>query len=243
MPEELEHQGQRDKAGAGSATACSRWRTSGARSSSSGSLTGRCTWHSASSRTCAKTRQRRQHQGQAHEAPGQRARGRRQGGPAARPGHPVQTGVLHCCSRASPSTSSPTFNCPLPRLRRPPADLNTATEGPRTPTGGGPYDRSLGVGVPPDSDSPPKPVSFGFCFSGNTGFFFFFFLYIAVNSNFFLNFLNDGRSMADSRATSRVTLSTGINRRGAVASGDVAASGGPTGRTPSMCCREVARRL
>jgi len=28
------------------------------------------------------------------------------------------TGALHCCSRASPSTSSPTFNCPLPRLRR-----------------------------------------------------------------------------------------------------------------------------
>ena len=41
--------------------------------------------------------------------------------------HPVQTGALHCCSRASPSTSSPTFNCPLPRLRRPPADLNAAT--------------------------------------------------------------------------------------------------------------------
>jgi len=114
--------------GAGSAT-CSKWRTSGARSSSSGSLTWRCTWHSASSRTCAKIRQqRRQHQGQAHEeAPGQRARGRRQGGPAARPGHPVLTGALHCCSRASPSTSSPTFNCPLPRLRRPPADLNAAT--------------------------------------------------------------------------------------------------------------------
>ena len=115
--------------GAGSAT-CSRWRTSGARSSSSGSLTGLCTWHSASSRTCAKIRQRRQHQGhrpQAHEAPGQRARGRRQGDPAARPGHPVLTGALHCCSRASPSTSSPTFNCPLPRLRRPPTDLNAAT--------------------------------------------------------------------------------------------------------------------
>ena len=47
--------------GAGSAT-CSRWRTSDARSSSSGSLTGQCTWHSASSRTCAKIRQRRQHQ-------------------------------------------------------------------------------------------------------------------------------------------------------------------------------------
>ena len=30
-------------------------------------------------------------------------------------------------ARASPSTSSPTFNCPLPRLRRPPADLNAAT--------------------------------------------------------------------------------------------------------------------
>jgi len=40
---------------------------------------------------------------------------------------PVLTGALHCCSRASPSTSSPTFNCPLPHLRRPPADLNAAT--------------------------------------------------------------------------------------------------------------------
>ena len=40
---------------------------------------------------------------------------------------PVLTGALHCCSRASPSTSSPTFNCPLPCLRRPPADLNAAT--------------------------------------------------------------------------------------------------------------------
>jgi len=44
---------------------------------------------------------------------------------------PVLTGALHCCccSRASPSpsTSSPTFNCPLPRLRRPPAGLNAAT--------------------------------------------------------------------------------------------------------------------
>ena len=40
---------------------------------------------------------------------------------------PVLTGALHSCSRASPSTSSPTFNCPLPRLRRPPADLNAAT--------------------------------------------------------------------------------------------------------------------
>jgi len=40
--------------------------------------------------------------------------------------NPVLTGALHCCSRASPSTSSPTFNCPLPRLRRPPADLNAA---------------------------------------------------------------------------------------------------------------------
>jgi len=41
--------------------------------------------------------------------------------------NPVLTGALHCCSRASPSTSSPTFNCPLPRLRRLPADLNAAT--------------------------------------------------------------------------------------------------------------------
>ena len=62
LPAELEQQGQGTRRGAGSAT-CSRWRTSGARSSSSGSLTGRCTWHSASSRTCAKIRQRRQHQG------------------------------------------------------------------------------------------------------------------------------------------------------------------------------------
>jgi len=64
-------------------------------------------------------------------AAARRARGRRQEGPAARPGHPVLTGALHCCSRASPSTSRPTFNCPLPvplpRLRRPPADLNAAT--------------------------------------------------------------------------------------------------------------------
>ena len=34
---------------------------------------------------------------------------------------------MHCCSRASPGPSSPTFNCPLPRLRRPPADLKAAT--------------------------------------------------------------------------------------------------------------------
>ena len=40
---------------------------------------------------------------------------------------PVLTGALQCCSRTSPSTSSPTFNCPLPRLRRPPADLNATT--------------------------------------------------------------------------------------------------------------------
>ena len=47
LPAELEQHGQRERRGAGSAT-CSRWRTSGARSSSSGSLTGRYTWHSAS---------------------------------------------------------------------------------------------------------------------------------------------------------------------------------------------------
>ena len=41
--------------------------------------------------------------------------------------NPVLTGALHCCSRTSPSTSSLNFNCPLPRLRRPPADLNAAT--------------------------------------------------------------------------------------------------------------------
>jgi len=84
---ELEQQGQRDGAArAQPPAAAGSWRTSGARSSSSGSLTWRCTWHSASSRTCTKIRQRRQHQGQARQAPGQRARGRRQGGPTARPG-------------------------------------------------------------------------------------------------------------------------------------------------------------
>ena len=51
---------------------------------------------------------------------------------------------------------------------------------PALPLGGGLYDRSLGVGVPPDS--PPKPVSFGFCFSGNTGGGF---LYICCESIFF----------------------------------------------------------
>jgi len=44
-----------------------------------------------------------------------------------RPGPYRCIALLHCCSRASPSTSSPTFNCPLPRLRRPHADLNAAT--------------------------------------------------------------------------------------------------------------------
>jgi len=40
---------------------------------------------------------------------------------------PVLTGALHCCSRASPSTSSPDLQLPTARLRRPPADLNAAT--------------------------------------------------------------------------------------------------------------------
>ena len=139
--------GSKRRGAAGSAT-CSRWRTSGARSSSSGSLTGRCTWHSASSRTSAKIRQRRQHKGQAHQAPGQRARGRHQEVPAARPRHPVLTGALHCCSRASPSTSSPTFNCPLPRLRRPPADLNAAITDKDCDTSGAPLvsQRTMGPG-------------------------------------------------------------------------------------------------
>jgi len=60
-----------------------------------------------------------------------------------------------------------------------------AAKAPALPLGWGPYDRSLGVGVPPDS--PPTPVSFGFCFSSNTGFFFFF-LYIAVNQKKFEHF-------------------------------------------------------
>ena len=34
--------------------------------------------------------------------------------------YPVLTGVLHRCSRAIPSTSSVTLNCPLTCLRRPP---------------------------------------------------------------------------------------------------------------------------
>ena len=68
---ELEQQVQRDEAApAQPPAAAGSWRTSGARSSSSGSMTWRCTWHSASSRTCAEIRQRRQHQGQAHQAPG-----------------------------------------------------------------------------------------------------------------------------------------------------------------------------
>jgi len=98
-------------------------------------------------------RQHSQHQGQAHEAPGQRARSRRQGGPAARPGHPVLTGALHCCSRASTSTStsSPTFNCPLPRLRRPPADLNAATTDKDCDPSGAPLvgQRTMGPGSGP----------------------------------------------------------------------------------------------
>ena len=46
---ELEQQGQRDEAvPTQPPAAAGSWRTSGARSSSSGSLTWRCTWHSAS---------------------------------------------------------------------------------------------------------------------------------------------------------------------------------------------------
>jgi len=120
---ELEQQGQRDD-GAGSAT-WSSWRTSGARSSSSASLTWWCTWHSASSRICAKIRQRRQHQG--HRRMQLQDNVRAVIVKEVQLRNPVLTGALRCSSRASPSTSSPTFNCPLPRFRRPPADLNAAT--------------------------------------------------------------------------------------------------------------------
>jgi len=62
---ELEQQVQRDEAApAQSPAAAGSWRTSGARSSSSGSLTWRCTWHSASklalrSASAANTKARR----------------------------------------------------------------------------------------------------------------------------------------------------------------------------------------
>jgi len=69
---------------------------------------------------------------------------------------------------------------------------------PALPLGGGAYDQSLGVGVPPDSL--PKPVSFGFyCFSGNTGggyfflFLFLFLIYCCESKKKLNNFLNDGR--------------------------------------------------
>ena len=71
LPAELEQQGQRDEAGrrfshlqqVADQRRAELQQRFGTRSSSCGSLTGRCTWHSASSRTCAKIRQRRQHQG------------------------------------------------------------------------------------------------------------------------------------------------------------------------------------
>jgi len=69
---------------------------------------------------------------------------------------PVLTGALHCCSRASPSTSSPTFNCPLPRLRRPPADLNAATtDKDCDPSGSRSSANGLWGQGPPTSTRPP----------------------------------------------------------------------------------------
>jgi len=69
----------------------------------------------------------------------------------------VLTGALHCCSRASPSTSSPTFNCPLPRLRRPPADPNAATtDKDCDPSGSRSSANGLwGQAGPPTSTRPP----------------------------------------------------------------------------------------
>jgi len=117
------------RCGAGSATAtCGSWRTSGARSSSSGSLTWRFTWRSAPaqelalqiSASAANTNARRMKlQDNVRAVVVKEVQLR----------DPVLTGALHrCrCSRASPSTSNPAFNFPLPCLRRPPADLNAAT--------------------------------------------------------------------------------------------------------------------
>ena len=63
----------------------------------------------------------------------------------------VPTGALHCCSRASHSTSSATFNCPLPRLRRSPADLNAATTDKDCDPSGAPLvgQRTMGPGPGP----------------------------------------------------------------------------------------------
>ena len=128
------------------------WRTSGARSSSSASLTWWCIWHSASSRTCAKIRQRRQHQGQAHEAPGQRARGRHQGGPAARP----STSLRVCCTAAPAPALAPvalpsTAHCPASgdhpptSTRPPPTRTAIRAAAARRPTG------LWGQGPPPST--------------------------------------------------------------------------------------------
>ena len=69
---------------------------------------------------------------------------------------PVLTGVLHCRSRASPSTSSPTCNCPLPCLRRPPADLNAATtDKDCDPSGSRSSANGLWGQGPPTSTRPP----------------------------------------------------------------------------------------
>ena len=86
---------------------------------------------------------------------------------------------------------------------------------PALPLGGGPYDRSLGVGVPPDS--PPKPVSFGFCCSGNTGgvfFSFFLYIYCCESKKNLNNFLNDGRlpGHVDSAAASSALPRASVRR-------------------------------
>ena len=48
--------------------------------------------------------------------------------------NPVLTGALHCCSCASPSTSSPTFNCPLPHCPASGDHPPTSTRPPPTRT-------------------------------------------------------------------------------------------------------------
>ena len=67
--------------------------------------------------------------------------------------------TAHCCSRASPSTSSPTFNCPLPRLRRPPAVLNAATTTDKDCDPSGSRSSSNGLwGQGPPTSTRPAPT-------------------------------------------------------------------------------------
>jgi len=69
--------------------------------------------YSASSRTCAKIRQRRQHQGQAHEAPGPRACARSS---SRRSSCATRSLRVRCTAALAPAPApvALTFNCPLP---------------------------------------------------------------------------------------------------------------------------------